>query len=442
LIFTTIAKYGGMMQLMTLTLLLGVVFVTPLVYGDIYYVAPGGSDANPGTEGQPWLTIQHAAETVVSGDTVYIKAGTYREHIELQNSGSPGHYIVYTAYPGDVVTIDGGGFDLPDWESGLFTVEEVSYIRISGLRIINAGPNDNNAGIYVDNTHHIIIENNTTYNTTSSGIGVWNSHNILIDGNEVELACNDGEQECITVAVTDTFEITNNHIHHGGPGTNGGEGIYIENPDCKHIVVRNNIFSQNVLYQIGHEIDLGAQDVIIDNNLIDGFRGDLDEEIYGSDYMEGDPKFMDISGSDFHLQGNSPAIDNGSSVDAPGEDFDGNPRPVGGKYDIGAYEYRDQTRVLQDTGKNRIPEKFRLSQNYPNPFNPETTIRFHVKESCRVMLRVYDLLGREVASLIDNHYHPGIYQLEFNSIGLASGIYIYKIRMGDFQAERRMVVLE
>lgn len=197
LIFTTVAKYGGMMQLVTLTLLLGVVFVTPLVYGDIYYVAPGGSDANPGTESQPWLTIQHAAETVVAGDTVYIKAGTYREHIELQNSGSPGHYIVYTAYPGDVITIDGGGFDLPDWESGLFTVEDVSYIRISGLRIINAGPNDNNAGIYVDNTHHIIIENNTTYNTTSSGIGVWNSHNILIDGNEVELACNDGEQEYI-----------------------------------------------------------------------------------------------------------------------------------------------------------------------------------------------------------------------------------------------------
>lgn len=196
------------------------------------------------------------------------------------------------------------------------------------------------------------------------------------------------------------------------------------------------------MYQIGHEIDLGAQYVIIDNNLIDGFRGDLDEEIYGSDYVEGDPKFMDISGSDFHLRGNSPAIDNGSSVDAPGEDFDGNPRPVGGGYDMGAYEYRDQTRVLQDTGKNRIPEKFRLSQNYPNPFNPETTIRFHVKESCRVMLRVYDLLGREVASLIDNHYPPGIYQLEFNSNGLASGIYIYKIRMGDFQAERRMVVLE
>ena len=96
-------------------------------------------------------------------------------------------------------------------------MEDKSYIRISGIRIINAGPNDNNVGILVDNSGHIIIEKNYTYNTVSSGIGVYNSNNIIIDSNEVELACNDGEQECITVAETDTFEVKNNHVHHGGP---------------------------------------------------------------------------------------------------------------------------------------------------------------------------------------------------------------------------------
>jgi nitrous oxidase accessory protein NosD len=110
---------------------------------------------------------------------------------------------------------------LPKYETGLFVVEDTNYIKVSGLRIINAGPNDNNAGIYVDNSHHIIIENNYTYNTVSSGIGVWDGNNIIIDGNEVGLACNDGEQECITVSGTDTFEIKNNHVHEGGPGTNG-----------------------------------------------------------------------------------------------------------------------------------------------------------------------------------------------------------------------------
>ncbi len=159
---------------------------------------------------------------MVAGDTVYIRAGTYEEQVIAQNSGSAGNYITYAAYSGETVTIDGNGITLPDYETGLFVVEDVSYIEVSGLRVINAGPNDNNAGIYVDNSHHIIIENNYTYNTVSSGIGVWDGNNIIIDGNEVRLACNDGEQEDITVAGTNTFEIKNNHVHHGGPGTNGG----------------------------------------------------------------------------------------------------------------------------------------------------------------------------------------------------------------------------
>ena len=56
-------------------------------------------------------------------------------------------------------------------------------------------------------------------------------------------------------------------------------------------------------------------------------------------YKEGDPKFVDSAGSDFHLQGNSPSVDNGSAIDAPNDDFDGNKRPQGEGYDIGAYEF-------------------------------------------------------------------------------------------------------
>ena len=84
------------------------------------------------------------------------------------------------------------------------------------------------------------------------------------------------------------------------------------------------------------------QELTVDHNLIDGFREYIDEgasEIYGSDYVEGDPKFVNASGADFHLQQGSPAIDAGSSSNAPSDDFDGNSRPYGSGYDIGAYEY-------------------------------------------------------------------------------------------------------
>jgi len=181
--------------------------------GQTYYVASTGSDSNPGSEALPWRTIQKAANTLVAGDTVYLKAGTYHERVIPQNPGNATGAITYAAYPGAAVTIDGGGIILPNDQAGLFEVSNKSHIRISGLRVINAGPNADNAGILINNSSYITVERNSTYNTTSSGIGVWGSHHVVIDGNTVELACTGGYQECITVASTDTFEIKNNEVN-------------------------------------------------------------------------------------------------------------------------------------------------------------------------------------------------------------------------------------
>jgi len=123
----------------------------------------------------PWQTIQKAANTLIAGDTVYIRAGTYHERVTPQNSGSAGNMITYAAYPGETATIDGSGVTLPDDLAGLFDISNMSYIRVSGLRIINAGPYNNNAGILVINSGYITVENNSTYNTASSGIGAWGS---------------------------------------------------------------------------------------------------------------------------------------------------------------------------------------------------------------------------------------------------------------------------
>ena len=89
-----------------------------------------------------------------------------------------------------------------------------------------------------------------------------------------------------------------------------------------------------------------------------------------------------------------------------------------------------------------IPTEFALEQNYPNPFNPMTTIEFSVKEKCHVELKVYDIRGREVATLVDGHHPAGFYKASFNTRHLASGVYFYRIRMLDFVAVRKMVVLE
>jgi hypothetical protein len=88
------------------------------------------------------------------------------------------------------------------------------------------------------------------------------------------------------------------------------------------------------------------------------------------------------------------------------------------------------------------PESFSLGQNYPNPFNPTTTIQFRVKEPCRVTLKVYDALGKEVAVLADGMVAAGSHSVRFDASGLPAGIYVYKIQMGDFTAARKMAVVE
>ena len=204
--------------------------------GNVYYVAPSGDDSNPGTETQPWRTIQKAANTLRAGDAVQIRAGTYRERVVPQNSGSDGnHQITYTAYPGETVTLDGSGVSVPV-DEGLFYVTGLNYIQISGLRVIHSAY----AGILIDNSGHIIIEKNYTYDTASSGIGVWGSHHITIDGNEVELACSNGMQESLTVAGTDTFEAQGNHVHNGVAGYDK-EGICVKDGAANGKVYRNHV---------------------------------------------------------------------------------------------------------------------------------------------------------------------------------------------------------
>lgn len=422
----------------------------------VYYVAPSGSDSNPGTAAQPWQTIQKAAQTLIAGDTVYIRAGTYSEQVIPQNSGSAGNYITYAAYPDETVTLDGSGVTLPDDLAGLFEISNQSYIRVAGLRVINAGSFNDNAGILVLNSGYITVENNATYNTISSGIGVWGSNHVAVAGNRVDEAGGGGWQECLSVAGTDTFavydnevlnchkegisakdgsvngQVYRNRVHHtlrvgiyvdawdkhtyavavfqnvihdiqagdslalasemgglleniqvynnvayhnrycglsistNGPGgpqgqhpmqaiyvlnntfyNNGwetwGGGITLDNADAQNVIIRNNLVSQNLYFQIAIAPGVPTQTLAADHNLIDGYRG-TEGEIYGGDYVAGDPLFVNASGANFHLRDHSPALDAGSAAGAPQTDFDGRSRPLDGNgdgaaaADIGAYE--------------------------------------------------------------------------------------------------------
>jgi len=91
--------------------------------------------------------------------------------------------------------------------------------------------------------------------------------------------------------------------------------------------------------------------------------------------------------------------------------------------------------------ENGIPAQFLLEQNYPNPFNPSTTITFSLPRSGEVRLRVFNLLGEEVATLFSGHKDAGTHTVQWDATGQPSGVYFYRLRAGDFTQTRKLVLL-
>ena len=216
------------------------------VPANIYYVDganSSASDSNPGTEAEPWKTIQKAASTLVAGETVFIKSGTYNESVSVANSGTPIHYITFSAYPGDEHEV---------MINQQFTIPGKSYIKVTGLR-----RNLGQEGFAVKGpSTGVVLDGNYTYGTFGSGISAWgvpwqsnpgnydNIKDIVISNNTVEKACDGGWNECITLANgVQGFEIIDNIIKNGGDNTNGGEGIDIKEGCSDGVIAGNHIYN-------------------------------------------------------------------------------------------------------------------------------------------------------------------------------------------------------
>ena len=91
---------------------------------------------------------------------------------------------------------------------------------------------------------------------------------------------------------------------------------------------------------------------------------------------------------------------------------------------------------------NEIPEEFSLEQNYPNPFNPTTNLKFQMPNEAFVKLIVFDVLGREIAVLVNEELNAGTYEVEFDGTNLPSGVYFYKLVSGDFVETKKMVLVK
>ena len=89
-----------------------------------------------------------------------------------------------------------------------------------------------------------------------------------------------------------------------------------------------------------------------------------------------------------------------------------------------------------------LPKEYALRQNYPNPFNPSTTIRVELPHASRISLKVYNTLGQEVTTLVDQEKSAGVYDVRFDAGGFAGGMYIYRLLAGDFVSTKKMVFVK
>jgi Secretion system C-terminal sorting domain/Two component regulator propeller len=159
--------------------------------------------------------------------------------------------------------------------------------------------------------------------------------------------------------------------------------------------------------------------------------------------------FSTLNGFNFLWHGIYYTTDNGSSWTYAGLDSISVRALIVYGDSVYAVTYNDGLYVLtKNGGTNGVrtatstPNTFALLQNYPNPFNPTTVIRFSIPQRERISLIVYDILGREVATLVNGDLEAGPHQATFDASKLASGIYLYRLKAGTFTATKKLVLLK
>ena len=104
--------------------------------------------------------------------------------------------------------------------------------------------------------------------------------------------------------------------------------------------------------------------------------------------------------------------------------------------------YNDGSTIGVSNISNEVPEGYSLSQNYPNPFNPITNLEFGISNSEYVSLKVYDMLGKEISTLVNQKLSPGTYRYYFDASGITSGIYFYTLKAGNYIETKRMNLIK
>jgi len=473
-------------------------------FGAAYYVSPAGDDSWSGSSEFTFRTIGHPAGIVAPGDTVNIMSGIYYESTVIHNSGVPGNPIVFRVPPGEVVTVKA------QLDQCFVITENAEYVVIEGFNLTNAHwvitPHaagvkvlgnyctvrnnhifDNEMGVLIQMSedslnanHHNIVEGNIISNSMEAGIRVKRSdHNVIINN----LIYNNGYTGFAAGAITyygvNHIKILNNTLwNNAGPAIQNYNGTdSVTTPVSIDVLVANNISLRNdggILFSVENKMINETTDTYSHNLWYNGIPGSpivawgnnnfgLGGEnltfteylsiisqvnpLSGEGELEADPLFSNPALLAFDLQSGSPAFDAGMNTIAElnltgltaavDQAIDFDPPDLG--FHHLPYSYAPNPEVF-----------YHISfQAYPNPIFDK--VRFHItfpqsSEQCNPKIRIYDLLGREVAALRtlndspNNHFIVD-WQPE---VQFASGVYfaVCNIPKSNQAAKIKLVIIK
>jgi len=477
-----------------------------LVNSDLY-VAPNGDNDNSGlTPDDPFRTIDFALSRIYTDSlnphTIYLAEGTYST--STNGESYPLNCFTNISGAGECKTIlDAEG------ESGVLSCYYASNIKIQDVKIQNGYATDG-GGIYCYQSSPFISRVTITEcNVGRYGGGIYcrlgsnlTLTNVTISGNSAGtgggIYCSSSNTNLTNVTISDNFSwwdgggiffsvcnptlinvticknysiphviyngggifcyksnpiIVNSTIVDNSPGNNGG-AIYCKNgshPFMINTISWNNT-SQEIYFHpfqeglsansitIAYSDMQGGETAIVTNNngLINWLEGNIDT----------DPLFVNPENYDFNLKESSPCIDAGTTFFVWESDTLVNldsTEYVGSAPDMGAFE---SPHGVGTEEKKLLPNKFALYQNYPNPFMLTTAIKFVLPKELQVTLKVYDIGGRLVSTLINDKLEAGQHTVNWNPKEPLQGIYFYKISIrtsletDDHTRTKKMILLK
>ena len=474
-------------------------------YGNVYYVSTtGNNESGDGSSENPFKTIQYAIQASITGDTIIVESGVYEENINFYGSSiTLASQFVFTQDTSFILNtvIDGGDYNsVVIFANGEDTTSKIIGFTIKNGEGVGAGILCESASPIIENN---IIKENMLVGDHSGGGILCNYSSPIIRNNKIinnrflpysaDFAFGGGGIYC-----TNSSPLIENNVISGNltiwplgfANLHFGGGILCIK--CTDVIIRGNVISNNYASYGGgiccwlsegslsnniiynniatakgggiyiFESLLGINKCTLYGNIADSAGGIYSTGEYepftyskvtesaiwncslpeikgnvGVSYsvvqsnnlsyhnIVGDPLFCDADNGDFHLQSSSPCL------------------PENNEYGvhIGALGAGcGQTDIFDDI--EYLPFEFSLQQNIPNPFNPSTEISFSLPRRSLVNLNIYNLLGQKVETLVNKEMEAGSYNINWNGIDAASGIYFYRLESGDFSETKKMLLLK